>query len=199
MGLKVKHWIFSETIVVFDIRVGRCSQPNEYMKLYEYQKSMSFIDLHTWSFRFNMFKLLFLRNPLADWSQISCGASMGWGMKVRIVGLCHMTRMVTMSIYGKNLKKSSQEPEGRWPWNMVCGIGYSGTAKFVQMMTLGWPWSILQQFKFDHLCLCMGKCLSCRFPRNYWSLWGECRCTYSKINEYMMIVWILIEICLQIS
>ena len=28
----------------------------------------------------------------------------------------------------------------------------------------------------------MGKCLSCRFPRNYWSLWGQYRC-----NEYMMI------------
>ena len=34
---------FSETIVVYDIKVGRCSQLNEYMKLYEYQSS--FIDL----------------------------------------------------------------------------------------------------------------------------------------------------------
>ena len=30
---------FSETIVVYDIKVGRCSQLNEYMKLYEYQMS----------------------------------------------------------------------------------------------------------------------------------------------------------------
>ena len=35
---KVKQWIFSETIVVCDIKVGRCSQLNEYMKLYEYQR-----------------------------------------------------------------------------------------------------------------------------------------------------------------
>ena len=28
---------FSETIVVYDINVGRCSQLNEYMNLYEYQ------------------------------------------------------------------------------------------------------------------------------------------------------------------
>ena len=35
---------FSETIVVYDIKVGRCSQLNEYMKLYEYQSSRSFID-----------------------------------------------------------------------------------------------------------------------------------------------------------
>ena len=31
-GKKVKQLIFSETIVVYDIKVGRCSQLNEYMK-----------------------------------------------------------------------------------------------------------------------------------------------------------------------
>ena len=36
---------FSETIVVYDIKVGRCGQLNEYMKLCEYQRSRSFIDL----------------------------------------------------------------------------------------------------------------------------------------------------------
>ena len=36
---------FSETIVVYDIKVGRCSQQEEYMKLYEYQRSRSFTDL----------------------------------------------------------------------------------------------------------------------------------------------------------
>ena len=42
---KVQTMDFSETIVVYDIKVGRCSQLNEYMKLYEYQRSRSFIDL----------------------------------------------------------------------------------------------------------------------------------------------------------
>ena len=37
--------IFSAIIVVYDIKVGRCSQLNEHMKLYEYEMSMSFIDL----------------------------------------------------------------------------------------------------------------------------------------------------------
>ena len=32
-GKKVKTTDFSETIVVYDIKVGRCSQLNEYMKL----------------------------------------------------------------------------------------------------------------------------------------------------------------------
>ena len=41
----------------------------------------------------------------------------------------------------KTFKKSSSvEPKGRWPWNSVCVIGYSGVTKFAQMMTLGWPW-----------------------------------------------------------
>ena len=31
---KVKTMDFSETIVAYDIKVGRCSQLNEYMKLY---------------------------------------------------------------------------------------------------------------------------------------------------------------------
>ena len=44
-GEKVKQWIFSETVVVYDIKIGRCSQLNEYMKLYEYQRSRSIIDL----------------------------------------------------------------------------------------------------------------------------------------------------------
>ena len=42
---KVKTMDFSETIVVYDIKVGRRSQLNEYVKLYEYQRSRSFIDL----------------------------------------------------------------------------------------------------------------------------------------------------------
>ena len=42
---KVKTMDFSEVIVVCDIKAGRCSQLNEYMMLYEYQRSRSFIDL----------------------------------------------------------------------------------------------------------------------------------------------------------
>ena len=57
-GEKVKQWIFQNflysfrkihfltfNIVVYDIKVDRCSQLNEYVKLYEYQRSRSFTDL----------------------------------------------------------------------------------------------------------------------------------------------------------
>ena len=59
---KGKRMDFSETIVVYDIKVGTCSQLNEYMNLYEYKWSRSFIDLGPSSLRFDIFKLLFLRN-----------------------------------------------------------------------------------------------------------------------------------------
>ena len=59
---KDKTMDFSEAVVVCDMKVGRCSQLNEYMKQYEYQRSGSFIDLHRKSLRFNIFKLLFLSN-----------------------------------------------------------------------------------------------------------------------------------------
>ena len=42
---KVKNVFFSEAVVVYYIKVDRCSQLNEYMKLYEYQRSRSYIDL----------------------------------------------------------------------------------------------------------------------------------------------------------
>ena len=74
---KGKTMDFSETIIVCDIGVGRWSQLNEYMNLYEYQRSESLIDLQPRSLRFNIFKRLFLRNHTADGSQISYGASMG--------------------------------------------------------------------------------------------------------------------------
>ena len=54
----------------------------------------------------------------------------------------HLTKMA--SLYGKNHQKFlSSEPRDWWPWNLVYSIVYSSTTKFVQMMTLGWPWPFL--------------------------------------------------------
>ena len=65
---KGKIMDFSETIVVYDVKVDRYSQLNEHINLYEYQRSRPFIDLgpRPRSLRFNIFKLLFLSNHLAD-------------------------------------------------------------------------------------------------------------------------------------
>ena len=57
---KGKTMDFSETIVVCDHKVNRCRQLNEYMKLYEYQRSRSFIDHGPNLSDSISFKLLFL-------------------------------------------------------------------------------------------------------------------------------------------
>ena len=90
---------FSETIVVYYIKVGRCSQLNEYMKLYEYQRSRSFFDLgpnHSDSIFLNFFTWLieakfYVESPW-DGGTKACSNCFG-----------HMTKMATMPIYGKIL------------------------------------------------------------------------------------------------
>ena len=81
-------------MVVYDIKVGRCSQLNEHMKLYEYQKSRSLTDLDR-----NLSDLIFLNffssiNTEANWSQISCGTS-PWDGETKACsnGPGHMTMM----------------------------------------------------------------------------------------------------------
>ena len=38
----------------------------------------------------------------------------------------HMTKMTAKHIYGKTPIKSSPEPEGGQPWDLVCSIGDAG-------------------------------------------------------------------------
>ena len=52
---------FSETIVVYDIKVGGCSQPNEYMKLMSTKGQGNWLTLVQIS-QIQFFKLLFLNN-----------------------------------------------------------------------------------------------------------------------------------------
>ena len=59
---KDKIMIFSETVAVYDIKVGRFSLLNEYMNHYESQRSRSFTELRPRSLRSNIFILLLLRN-----------------------------------------------------------------------------------------------------------------------------------------
>ena len=65
-GEKVKTIDFSEIIVVYDIKVGRYSQLNEYMKLYEYKRSRSFIDLSP-DHSYSVF-LIFFSSVTADFN-----------------------------------------------------------------------------------------------------------------------------------
>ena len=134
---KVKTMDFSETIVVYDVKVGRCSQLNEYMKLYEYQRSKSLIDLGpdlsdsiflnfyssitTWLLEAKFHVLtgtlsLNTNKTKPPWDRGTKSCSNGQG---------HMTKMATMPIYGKNhWKYFSLDLKGRWPWNLIHSIEY---------------------------------------------------------------------------
>ena len=103
--------------------------------------------------------------------------------KVCSNGPGHMTTMAAMPRCDKNLKQSSSpEPKSRWPWKLVCNIGYSSTTKFVQMMTLGWPWPILWPCHFDVLCFCMEKTIDFSETIVVYDI-KDGRC--SQLNEYM--------------
>ena len=64
------------------------------------------------------------------------------GTKICSNGPGHSTKMAAMPIYVKNLLRNQKADDLE---TFVCSIGCSNTTKFAQMMTLGWPWSILQQ------------------------------------------------------
>ena len=137
---KGKTLDFSETIVVYVVKVGRCSLLNEFMNQYEYQRSTcvhwpwsKVTQIQTFS---NFFSLETARLIEA---KFHVELPWDWGTKVYTNGPGHMTNLAAKPINGKTHKKfSSLEPKGWWSWKLVCSTGYSITTKFVQMMTLGY-------------------------------------------------------------
>ena len=100
---KVKTMDFSETIVVYNMKVGRCSQLIENMKPYEYQNSRLIIDLCP-----NLSDPIFLNSfsSITNWlfeAKFRVEPPWDWGTKACWNGPGHMTNMATMPIYGKNL------------------------------------------------------------------------------------------------
>ena len=146
VGEKMKIIYFLETIAALGLKVAWSIQLNELMKFSEYQRSMSFFDLGQRSLRFQSQNLFFSKITGQFGTKVHIRAWGRMGMKIYTNDLVHMTKMATMPINGKNLKKSSSpEPIYRWPWNLVYSIVHASTTKVVQIMTLGWPWPILRQ------------------------------------------------------
>ena len=84
--------------VVYDIKVGRCSQLKEYMKLYEYQRSRSFIDIgpnHSDSIFMNFF------SSIITWPiEVKFYVESPWDEGTKVCSNCfgHMTKMANMPI-----------------------------------------------------------------------------------------------------
>ena len=114
----------SETIVVYDIKVGRCCQLNEYTNLWNIKgqgHSMTFAEGHLDATFSN-----FLSFETARQIEAAFYVESPWdeGMKVNANGLCHMTKMAVMLIYGKNLLK----------------IFFSGANRLMTLKTGLWHW-----------------------------------------------------------
>ena len=63
----------------------------------------------------------------------------GGGTKVCANSPGHMTKMASMPIYGKNLKK----PKRQWPWNLVCSIGCSNIFYAPNLEDVDWAYWFL--------------------------------------------------------
>ena len=99
---------FSETIVVYDVKVGRC------MNIKGQGHSLTLVQGHPDSIFSSFFFFLEtarLMKPDFTWSL----HGMGNGSEYTN-GLCHMTKMAAMPMYGKNHEKSSSlESKSRRP------------------------------------------------------------------------------------
>ena len=97
---------FSETIVVFDVKVGKCSKLNEYMNVYEYQTSRSFIGLGPRSLRFTPFSSVYsleTARPIEAKFHVKPPWDIGIEFCSNDPG--HMTNMTAMSMYSESLEK----------------------------------------------------------------------------------------------
>ena len=103
-------WEKGKTMDFYEIKVGRCSQPNEYMNLYDYQWSRSFIDFGPRSLRFNILNFFSLETDRLVEAKFHGAPPWNGEWKLISNGLCHMAKLDAIPIYGKNL---------HWPWSIT--------------------------------------------------------------------------------
>ena len=165
------------------------------MILCKCQRSRSFSDLDLRSLGLNASQHFQTTSPLKPFgpfqSNFICSiCSNGHG---------HLTNMAPMPIYGKNCKTySPPEPLGWFPWNLI-SISWLSTAKFLQMVTPGWPWLIFVKVKFGPLGYWMGKRWYIAFFKSSGGLWSERRyymnlCEYQRSRSFSDLGWQSLEL-----
>ena len=95
---------FSETVAAYDLKVGRCKQIVEFMKVCEVRRSRSFLTLTQGHLHMKI-KTYFSQKLLAIFNQILYVSFKNMEMKIYKYDAGHMTKMAAMSIYGKNPSK----------------------------------------------------------------------------------------------
>ena len=115
---------------------GQYSQINEYMTIYDNPRSSPFIDLCPRSIR-QHFQTSFPKKSLG---RMKPNFIWGVGMKICSNVTGHMTKMASRPILKKH---SFFGNKSLMTLKLGISIRYSSTTKFVQIMTLGWPWQFL--------------------------------------------------------
>ena len=133
---------FSETVVVYDVKVFIFMQLNAYMNLCEYQRLRLFNDLRPMSLSFNIFKLLCSETARSIEAKFHMDPP--WG--VRNEGFVQMFQVTWPCPYMvknfKNLLLRNQEAD-----DLETGIQHRVHEYYqcFHMMTMGWPWPFLWQ------------------------------------------------------
>ena len=99
---KVKTVDFSETIAASDLKVSRSIHLIEYMKIFEYWRSRSFLDLGPRSCTYKNSNWIFSETNVPIWPKLCMKAFRYMKMKIWWHDAGHMTKMATTPIYGKN-------------------------------------------------------------------------------------------------
>ena len=139
---KGKIMDFSETMVVYDIKVGRFNLLNEYMNHYEYQRSRSFTELRPMSLGFNIFNLdAETAMPIEAKFHMEPPCDVGNEHLFK----CSRSHDHAHKSYSDKLQKyflRNQEADDFETWYTASG---TRVLTIFHMMTLGWPWLFLWQ------------------------------------------------------
>ena len=102
---KVKTVDFSETIAASDLKVGRSRHLIEFMKVYEYWRSRSFLALGPRSCTYKKSNQIFSITTVPFWTKFCMEAFRYKELKIWWHDVGHMAKMATMPIYGENSSK----------------------------------------------------------------------------------------------
>ena len=160
-----------KTIAASDLKGSKSWYLIKYIKIFEYWRSMSFLDLGPRSCTYKKLKWIFSETAIQIWIKF-CIKAIGtrkWKFDdiILVTWPPHPYMVTTL------LKPSSPEPVGRFPGNFVCSIRDSSPSRFVQLMTLEWPWPILLQGQIYLLRFFYGKNENSGFFINNCSHWPE--------------------------
>ena len=163
---------FSETIAASGLKVGRSRHLIEYMKICEYWRSRSLLDLGRRSCTYQNSNRIFSETTVPIWTLFCMQAFRYKEMKIWWHDGGHMTKMAPKPICAKpfkNLLLRNRRADFHETWYVA-----SGTPAHHSLYKW-WPWSDLDLFygkvKFGNLGFSMGKSENSGFFRSYCSQW----------------------------